>query len=142
VLLYKINGGQQEFKEGFFDLFYSVFSVFLQRAKIFYLSKLSSKIIFVLLLVAISCKSTKGTVISDDKQINTLLDWHKAAADAKYDTYFGKMTRMVFIGTDATENWVNPPFKHLPNLILIKGRHGILQYWNVIFIFDKRNGLV
>jgi hypothetical protein len=34
------------------------------------------------------CKPTKDTVISDDKQINMLDSWHKAAADAKYDTYF------------------------------------------------------
>jgi hypothetical protein len=38
----------------------------------------------------------------------------------------------VFIGTDATENGANPPFKNLLNRILIKGRLGILQY--VIFI--------
>jgi ketosteroid isomerase-like protein len=34
-----------------------------------------------------------------------LLDsWHKAAAEAKFDAYFDKMTEdAVFIGTDATE---------------------------------------
>jgi ketosteroid isomerase-like protein len=42
-----------------------------------------------------------------------LLDsWHKAAADAKFDTYFDKMTEdAVFIGTDATENWGKPDFQ-------------------------------
>jgi ketosteroid isomerase-like protein len=51
-----------------------------------------------------------------------LLDsWHKAAADAKFDTYFNKMTEdAVFIGTDATENWNKPHFKNLLNRILIK----------------------
>jgi ketosteroid isomerase-like protein len=59
-----------------------------------------------------------------------LLDsWHKAAAEAKFDAYFDKMTEdAVFIGTDATENWGKPVFKNLLNRILIKGRLGILQY--------------
>jgi hypothetical protein len=52
-----------------------------------------------------------------------LLDsWHKAAADAKYDSYFEKMTEdAIFIGTDATEiGERKPAFQALPNLILIK----------------------
>jgi hypothetical protein len=97
------------------------------------------KIIFVLILVAISCKSTKDTVISDDNQINMLLDsWHKAAADAKYDAYFGKMTEdAVFIGTDATENWVKPAFEAFAKPYFDKG-----QAWNFTALqrhiyFDK-----
>lgn len=45
--------------------------------------------------------------------INTMLDaWHKAAADADFDAYFGHMTSdAVFIGTDATENWQGEAFK-------------------------------
>jgi ketosteroid isomerase-like protein len=68
--------------------------------------------------------------LSNDNQVNDLLDsWHKAAAEAKFDTYFDKMTEdAVFIGTDATENWGKPAFKNLLNRILIKGRLGILQY--------------
>jgi ketosteroid isomerase-like protein len=86
------------------------------------------KIVFVLLLVVASCKPTNDRVVSNDNQVNDLLDsWHKAA-EAKFDTYFDKMTEdAVFIG-DATENWGNPPFKNLLNRILIKGRLGILQY--------------
>jgi ketosteroid isomerase-like protein len=50
-----------------------------------------------------------------------LLDsWHKAAAEAKFDTYFDKMTEdAVFIPYE-TENGANPPFKNLLNRILIK----------------------
>ena len=41
-----------------------------------------------------------------------LNNWHKAAAEAEFDTYFDLMTKDgVFIGTDATENWQNQAFK-------------------------------
>lgn len=45
--------------------------------------------------------------------IDTTLDaWHKAAAEANFDAYFGMMTKdAVFIGTDATENWQLDEFK-------------------------------
>jgi len=45
---------------------------------------------------------------SDEKeQVNRTLDaWHKAAAEANFNAYFGMMTEdAVFIGTDPTENW-------------------------------------
>ncbi|QWX83886.1 nuclear transport factor 2 family protein [Cellulophaga sp. HaHaR_3_176] len=39
-------------------------------------------------------------------------EWHKAAANANFEAYFGLMTADgVFIGTDATENWQNEAFK-------------------------------
>jgi len=43
----------------------------------------------------------------DKIKIKTVLDsWHKAAADADFESYFEKMTSdAIFIGTDATENW-------------------------------------
>lgn len=46
--------------------------------------------------------------------INTLLnDWHKAASEADYKNYFGKMDSIsVFIGTDATENWTKQDFEN------------------------------
>ena len=41
-----------------------------------------------------------------------LNNWHKAAAETEFDTYFDLMTKDgVFIGTDATENWQNQAFK-------------------------------
>ncbi len=47
------------------------------------------------------------------KEINNTLDsWHKAAANANFDDYFGLMTNdAVFIGTDAKENWQNKAFR-------------------------------
>lgn len=49
---------------------------------------------------------------SEKEQITELLEaWHKAAAEANYDGYFGLMAdESVFIGTDATENWNKQEF--------------------------------
>ncbi len=50
------------------------------------------------------------TATSQDLQgaLHTLIDgWHKAAASADADAFFGKMTEdAVYIGTDATERWL------------------------------------
>ncbi|WP_166922638.1 nuclear transport factor 2 family protein [Flavobacterium poyangense] len=50
---------------------------------------------------------------AEKEKINQVLNaWHKAAADVKFETYFDFMTDdAIFIGTDATENWVKPDFK-------------------------------
>ena len=42
----------------------------------------------------------------------TIDQWHLAAAEADFETYFSKMTaESVFIGTDASENWKLQAFK-------------------------------
>lgn len=45
--------------------------------------------------------------------IDKMLDnWHKAAADVRFDAYFSAFTTdAVYIGTDATENWKVDDFK-------------------------------
>lgn len=47
------------------------------------------------------------------KELNELIDeWHKAASEADYATYFGILAEDgVFIGTDASENWQNEDFR-------------------------------
>ncbi len=56
--------------------------------------------------------------------INTSLDqWHKAASDADFESYFGLMTdNAVFIGTDATENWDIEAFKAFSKPYFDKGK--------------------
>ena len=52
-----------------------------------------------------------------------LVAWHKAAADADFDAYFGMMTSdAVFIGTDATENWQNAAFRSFSKPYFDKGK--------------------
>lgn len=56
--------------------------------------------------------------------VASLLDtWHKAAAQADYNTYFSLMTdNSVFIGTDASENWQNDAFKKFSKPYFDKGK--------------------
>ena len=69
-----------------------------------------------------------------EKISKTLDAWHKAAAEANFETYFGLMTEDgVFLGTDATENWQNKEFRAFLNLILIRVRHGVLPRLKEIF---------
>lgn len=97
------------------------------------------KLLFVLVLAVVSCKSTKETVGSDDNKINTLLDsWHKAAAEARFDTYFGMMTDdAVFIGTDATENWKKPAFQAYAKPHFDKGKAWSFTALERHVYFDK-----
>lgn len=69
------------------------------------------KIIFLTVLIVVSCSSSK-TKISEKEDISTLLNnWHKAAAEANFNAYFNAMAEeSVFIGTDATENWNKTEF--------------------------------
>ncbi|GAA4308837.1 nuclear transport factor 2 family protein [Pontixanthobacter gangjinensis] len=58
-------------------------------------------------------KNTQENIKAAERQINkTIGKWHKAAAEANFENYFGLMTEdAVFIGTDATENWTLPEFR-------------------------------
>ena len=88
-------------------------------------------LLLIVLTVTISCNTEKARKQVDsfrkaksEKTINEVLDtWHKAAADANFDTYFSKMTDdAIFIGTDATENWKNEDFKAFSKPYFDKGK--------------------
>lgn len=61
---------------------------------------------------------------SDTTTINTVLDnWHKAAATANFESYFGAMTNdAIFIGTDATENWNKKAFQEFAKPYFDRGK--------------------
>ena len=63
--------------------------------------------ILLLATLVFSCKPCEVKLQSEKQNITTILDnWHKAAAAANYEVYFGAMSEeSIFIGTDATENW-------------------------------------
>lgn len=72
------------------------------------------KILAVLVVLTLSgCKSMMENQTISKANINAAVDsWHKAAAEANYNDYFGLMADdAVFIGTDATENWNKTDFK-------------------------------
>lgn len=71
-----------------------------------------------LLFFVLSCTQQKEVKSVQSKSsikttVNLLLDdWHKAASEANFENYFGKMDSIsVFIGTDATEIWNKKQFK-------------------------------
>ncbi|MCB0375942.1 MAG: nuclear transport factor 2 family protein [Sinomicrobium sp.] len=78
----------------------------------------------VLTLIIHAACTPDNTVEAEKKAIHTVLDsWHKAAADADFETYFSKMTPDgVFIGTDATENWQNSAFRAFSKPYFDKGK--------------------
>ncbi len=71
--------------------------------------------------------------------INTTLDaWHKAAADAKFDTYFNMMSEeSIFIGTDATENWNKKAFMAFAKPYFDKGKAWSFTALERHVYFDK-----
>ena len=86
-------------------------------------------VIFLLLIFVgiYSCKKEsikKADITTVKSEINTLLnDWHKAASEADFDGYFGKMDSIsVFIGTDATENWNKTNFAAFSKPYFDKGK--------------------
>ncbi|WP_339881255.1 nuclear transport factor 2 family protein [Polaribacter vadi] len=81
-----------------------------------------------LFFILVGCNSVKEISFLETKEIknnvNTVLnDWHLAASDANFETYFSKMDSIsVFIGTDATENWNKEEFKAYSKPYFDKGK--------------------
>jgi ketosteroid isomerase-like protein len=71
--------------------------------------------------------------------INTTLDaWHKAAATANYENYFGLMTQdAIFIGTDATEYWNKKGFQIFAKPYFDKGKAWSFTALERHVYFDK-----
>ena len=69
-------------------------------------------------------KETSIDKNDEKKAINILLDdWHKAAAKADYNGYFGKIAEDgIYIGTDATENWDKKAFAAFSKPYFDKGK--------------------
>ena len=81
-------------------------------------------VLFTIISFACQAQSLSKKTLETQKEIdNTLVAWHKAAADADFNTYFGLMTDdAVFIGTDATENWQLDAFKSFSKPYFDKGK--------------------
>lgn len=95
------------------------------------------KIKIVLLIFSLS-----SAVFAQDKsvkEINTLLDsWHKAAAEAKFESYFDALTEeAIFIGTDATENWDKKSFQAFAKPYFDKGKAWNFKSLERHVYFDK-----
>lgn len=81
-------------------------------------------LIFTALTLQLAQCQSNTTTSSSETSINTTLEkWHKAAANADFDSYFGLMTQdSYFLGTDATENWSYKDFKAFSKPYFDKGK--------------------
>ena len=80
--------------------------------------------IYLFILIGFLATTGVAQQSSEKETIDTMLvSWHKAAAEANFDTYFGMMTDdAVFIGTDATENWQISEFRSFSKPYFDKGK--------------------
>jgi hypothetical protein len=69
----------------------------------------------------INTSSTSENIASVDSVLD---DWHRAAADADFERYFGYFENdsSIFMGTDATERWTVAEFKPWAKPFFARGR--------------------
>jgi hypothetical protein len=84
-------------------------------------------ILFLSIFVFYSCvdvKANKVDKVAIKTTINALLvNWHKAASDANFEDYFGKMdSTSIFIGTAAEEIWTKTQFENFSKPYFEKGK--------------------
>ena len=96
----------------------------------------------VLLVIMAACSSFSIYRSQSDKEkdkINIVLDnWHKAAAEAQFDTYFNLMTAdAIFIGTDAAENWNKTQFQAFAKPFFDRGKAWSFTAIERHIFFDK-----
>ena len=90
--------------------------------------------LFIVLLSALAQAQTK-----ESATVNTVLDnWHKAAAEAKFDNYMNAMTDdAIYIGTDATEDWNKKEFMTFAKPYFDKGKAWSFTALERHIYFDK-----
>ena len=103
------------------------------------------KVIFLSLLV-LTLVSFDGLQVNETDEkvaVSRMLDaWHKAAAEANFNTYFGMMTEdAIFIGTDPTENWDLKDFKAYAKPHFDKGKAWNFKAIERHIYFDKSGKL-
>ena len=96
------------------------------------------KLLYIVLLLNATINAQNNQTI----QINKTLDnWHKAAADAKFESYMNVLTSdAIYIGTDANENWNKQQFEAFAKPYFDKGKawsFTSLQR-NIYFSKDKK----
>ncbi len=106
---------------------------------------MKKRFLFILLPFFITSASSQNAPLSKVKMV--LNSWHKAAAEADFNSYFNAMTDdAIFIGTDAKENWNKPAFMAYAKPFFDKGkawsfttmeRHIYFNSNNTIAWFDE-----
>ena len=75
----------------------------------------------------------------DVKKLDILIDnWHKAASDAQFDSYFKCLTDdFIFLGTAPGERWTKKEFQEFSKPFFDKGNAWDFKASNRIFNFSK-----
>ncbi|MEH0156374.1 nuclear transport factor 2 family protein [Limibacter armeniacum] len=70
-------------------------------------------LLFVLMTSCVQNEKPQQSTTELEQTLNTFLDdWHRAAAKADYEGYFGKIAEDgIYIGTDVTEHWTKTEFE-------------------------------
>ena len=86
-------------------------------------------LLLLIVLISVSCQNESKQISnleldSIKKETNKIVNsWHKAAAEANFEGYFGLMDSVsVFIGTDASENWNKNKFQAFSKPYFDKGK--------------------
>lgn len=94
-------------------------------------------------LTLVSFDSFQSNETDEKEQVNkTLNAWHKAAADANAEAYFGMMAEdAIFIGTDPTEYWDKKAFQAYAKPYFDKGKAWNFKAIERHVYFDKSGKL-
>jgi hypothetical protein len=92
-------------------------------------NKMKKLLAVLTVITVLGCKSVMVNQTDSTNEINVTLDtWHKAAADANYNTYFNLMTDdAILLGLMQQKIGIKQHFRPMQNRILIKGKRGVLQ---------------
>jgi len=75
----------------------------------------------------------------DEKKLDELIqNWHKAASDAKFDSYFNCLTDdFIFLGTAPGERWTKKEFQEFSKPFFDRGKAWDFKASNRIWNFSK-----
>lgn len=101
--------------------------------------KITRLLTFVFLLLFSSLYAQQSEKIAIE---NVLDAWHKAAADADFNAYFGLMAdESVFVGTDAGEHWDKKDFMTFSKPYFDKGKAWDFKAVERHIFIDKSGGI-
>ncbi len=84
--------------------------------------------------------SNTNTAQEKEAVDEVITQWHKAAAEANFENYFGLMSDdAVFIGTDASENWNKKEFEAYSKPHFDKGKAWTFRPLERNIYIDKNN---
>ena len=91
---------------------------------------------FLFFLMISSCNTIEPP--KEKEVAEFITNWHKAAADANINSYFGMMSEdAIYIGTDASERWTKKEFFQFCEPYFSKGKAWDFKPYNRQIYFSK-----